>query len=358
MKSNLAEDQTPETDNVEDIRDPAAYRLAGAAFDLIEKHKTPPVPTAYSLWYAYASNTPEAVTKEVDAILETSGKIGREQIDDIYDAHLSRSKFEDVGERVSKAIEDSLSDVSGLISKTNSETEVFQQQLDGVGAKISQRPKRRDVIALFEQLMSTNAQMSDMAASLSEELQKSQEQVRQLNEEFQVIKKQSRTDALTDVANRRAFNERLSYIYANAQDTGEPFTLALLDLDKFKQINDLFGHPMGDEVLSHMARLMVKNIEDRDFVARIGGDEFAIIFPGQSVETAYTSMVAIKHQLENLKISEQLSRDSEHSVTFSCGMSEFKKSRTIEEIVDAADRELLNAKRVSRNHISIDRRRD
>lgn len=353
---DAAKKPNAETSPADTLEDAAIYRLAGAAFDLIEKHRTPPAPMTYSMWYAYAANAPQAVTTEVDEILAAHGAINPAQIEDIFEAHLSHSAFEAGGERVSQAIESSLSEVSALISKTNSETELVRGRLNGVSANITKRPKRRDVVALFEQLMDTNTQMSSITETLASELAKSQEQVRQLNEEFQVIKKQSRTDALTDVANRRAFNERLSFVHARAEQSGEVYALALLDLDKFKQINDTFGHPMGDEVLAHLARLMVESIEPTDFAARIGGDEFAIIFPGQTADAAYHSLVALKRQMENLSLSEELSRDSRHQVTFSCGMAAFTRSRSIADVTDAADQELLKAKRKSRNYISVEGR--
>ena len=354
MASNLAESPVVETVDFEGRSETAVYRLAGAAFDLIEQYGTPPAPRTYSIWYAYAANAPEAVVAEVDALLAEQGDLNADQINDIYEAHLSRSPQQENNERVSQAIEASLNEVSEMISKTNTETDAVREKLSGVGAKIGTRPKRRDVELIFEQLMETNSQMSSMTESLATELAKSQEQVRQLNEEFQVIKKQSRTDALTDVANRRAFNERLARVHAHAQKSGEPYALALIDLDKFKQINDTYGHPIGDEVLAQLARLMVKNIEESDFAARIGGDEFAVIFPGQPAHDAYHSLVAMKLQLENLHFSEELNRDSRHKVTFSCGISEFKKSRSIEEMMEAADKQLLKAKGISRNHISVE----
>ncbi|MEO0450731.1 MAG: diguanylate cyclase [Pseudomonadota bacterium] len=357
MSSNLAE-KPIDLDEERDAAEAASiYKTAGAAFDLIEQHNTPPAPMTYSLWYAYAANSPEAVSVEVDEILAAHGTISSDHIEDIYQAHLSQSEFEQTGERVSQAIETSLDTVSQMISDTSTETEAVRATLDGVGASISKRPKRRDVVALFDKLMETNSTMSNMTERLTSELKKSKEQVRQLNEEFQVIKKQSRTDALTDVANRRAFNERLMHVHNRAIETGEVYALALIDLDRFKTINDTYGHPIGDEVLSHLARLMVKNIEATDFAARVGGDEFAIIFPGQTLETAYHSIVAMKHQLENLKVSDAISRDAKHKVTFSCGMSTFKKDRSLEDVMETADQELLKAKRVSRNHISVEGRR-
>ncbi|NQY14270.1 MAG: GGDEF domain-containing protein [Henriciella sp.] len=355
MTAPLAEQQDTDVDYTP--RNNAIYQLAGTAFDLIEKHGTPPAPMTYTMWYAYASNSPEAVVQEVDEILDTHGKISGEQIEDIFEAHLSNSKFQDESERVSQAIESSLSEVSDLISKTSSENEAMRGQLEEVGSDLSKRPKRRDISAIFEQLVATNTQMSSMTETLASDLAKSREQVRQLTEEFEVIKKQSRTDALTDVANRRAFNERLAYVHDSAAKNSEDFALALLDLDKFKVINDTFGHPMGDEVLAHLARLIVENMEKNDFAARIGGDEFAIIFPNQSSEQAYHSMMAMKRQLERATIHPDLSRDSRHQVTFSCGITQYGKGQSIEDVIAAADNELMRAKRKSRNFIAVQGRR-
>ncbi|MEM9571784.1 MAG: GGDEF domain-containing protein [Pseudomonadota bacterium] len=357
MTSPLAAQQDPDTDVDYTPRDKAIYRLAGTAFDLIEQHGTPPAPMTYTMWYAYAANNPEAVSREVNDILDSCGEISKEQIEDIFEAHLSSSYFQESSERVSQAIESSLSDVTDLISKTCSENEAMRGQLEAVGSNIPKRPNRRDMVAIFEQLMSTNSQMSTMTETLAADLAKSREQVRQLNEEFQVIKKQSRTDALTDVANRRAFNERLSFVHSNAEKTGETFALALLDLDKFKLINDTFGHPMGDEVLAHLARLIVEHTEQFDFAARIGGDEFAIIFPNQNSEQAYHSLVGVKRQLERASIHPELSRDSRHQVTFSCGITQHGKGQSIDDMIAAADHELMRAKRKSRNCIAVQGRR-
>lgn len=343
----------PEPDR--DERD--VYRVAGTAFDLIEKYGTPPAPMTYSMWYAYASNKPEIVTREVDEILGKNGEISREQIEDIFEAHLSQSSFQESSERVSQAIETSLTDVSDLIAKTSSENDTVRGKLEAVGSTISKRPKRRDMTAIFEQLTDTNTRMSTMTETLASELAKSKEQVRQLNEEFQVIKKQSRTDALTDVANRRGFDERLSIVHDQAVKTGSPYALALIDLDKFKAINDNLGHPVGDDVLAFVAKLIIENIEKTDFAARIGGDEFAIIFQNQSADTAYNALVGTKLRLERAKIHKDLSRDSRHQVTFSCGISEFEKEFSVEDVIAAADSELLRAKRKSRNFISVRGRR-
>ena len=357
MTASLADGRMSEDKVDYTPRDRAIYKLAGTAFDLIEKHGTPPAPMTYTMWYAYAANSPEAVAQEVDEILEANGAISGDQIEDIFEAHLSTSYFQDSSERVSHAIETSLNDVTNLISKTSAETDTMRGQLESVGSNIPKRPKRRDVMALFEQLMTTNNQMSNMTESLAAELEKSREQVRQLNEEFQTIKKQSRTDALTDVANRRAFNERLSFVHQKFAQTGEPFALALIDLDKFKVINDTFGHPMGDEVLGHFANLIIENIEKNDFAARIGGDEFAVIFPDQSAQDAYNSLVSIKLRLERANIHEDLSRDSQHQVTFSCGVAQYAEGQSTEDLIAAADAELLRAKRKSRNYIAVQGRR-
>lgn len=359
MKSNLAEQQTPPHQDAPRPDERACdqvfvYKMAGAAFDLIEKHKTPPEPITYSLWYSYASKSPVAVSEEVDALLQDSGEITALDIESIYNAHLSNPHLSDASEKMGQQIETSLSDFTSIISKTNSQNEAFKVQLDDVGTQITDNPTPEDVSSIFERLVDTNSQMTKMTETLSAEIEKSQEQVRKLNAEFESLKKQTLSDALTGVSNRRAYDDKLASAFEDAEQNDTTFSLALFDVDKFKSINDTYGHPVGDKVLKALAELIQKNVDDTDFVARIGGDEFAVIFPGKTAQDAYYSLVAVKHQLDRMDVSEELSRESRHPVSFSCGMSEFKPERTLEKIVEVADSALYKAKGKKRSHISIE----
>ena len=100
MTAPLASSQATEMEFDDARRDRAIYRLAGTAFDLIEKHGTPPSPMTYTMWYAYAAQSPDVVSREVDEILATHGKITGEQIEDVFEAHLSGSYFQDSSERI------------------------------------------------------------------------------------------------------------------------------------------------------------------------------------------------------------------------------------------------------------------
>jgi GGDEF domain-containing protein len=94
------------------------------------------------------------------------------------------------------------------------------------------------------------------------------------------IEELSRTDALTGIANRRAFVERLDQELARFQRTGAPFALLLLDLDRFKEVNDRYGHTAGDETLVALSNTLLRRLRETDLLARIGGDEFAVVASG------------------------------------------------------------------------------
>ena len=89
----------------------------------------------------------------------------------------------------------------------------------------------------------------------------------------------ARTDSLTGVANGRAFQERASLALAQMHRSGRPLTLAYVDLDRFKEVNDSYGHSAGDEVLVAVAGAMGSRLRQTDLVARLGGDEFALLLP-------------------------------------------------------------------------------
>lgn len=110
-------------------------------------------------------------------------------------------------------------------------------------------------------------------------------------------------DELTGILNRRGFLRELSRAASYVQRYSIPVTLVLLDLDGFKEINDRHGHPVGDAVLVQVARVMVSSVRGSDVVARIGGDEFALIFFHADTATAAQSMIGLQQRLGKARVA-------------------------------------------------------
>ncbi len=115
---------------------------------------------------------------------------------------------------------------------------------------------------------------------------------------FEMVSRQAFTDALTGLPNRRAFDDRLESETRRSSRYQHPFTLMMLDLDGFKGVNDVHGHPAGDEVLQQVAARLRQSLRDTDFFARYGGDEFAVILPETDRETATNMAGRLKEVLE------------------------------------------------------------
>jgi diguanylate cyclase (GGDEF)-like protein len=97
----------------------------------------------------------------------------------------------------------------------------------------------------------------------------------------------ARTDALTEAANRRAFEDALAQCHADLNEAGRPFVLAMVDVDRFKRLNDTRGHAIGDRALQRTARTLMGSVRSSDLVARLGGDEFAVLMPGANAQTMH-----------------------------------------------------------------------
>jgi diguanylate cyclase (GGDEF)-like protein len=167
----------------------------------------------------------------------------------------------------------------------------------------------------------------------------------------------SLVDPLTGLANRRAFDRRLTELLVHYRATGEPFALLMADVDHFKRFNDHYGHPAGDACLARIGAVLKSIGRDQDMVARYGGEEFAILLPdctaadamriGQNVCTAVAS-AGIPHANRG---------DGETMVTMSIGSTacdRFGRLATAEIVITAADRNLYAAKRAGRNRIHGD----
>jgi diguanylate cyclase (GGDEF)-like protein len=156
-------------------------------------------------------------------------------------------------------------------------------------------------------------------------------------------------DGLTQIHTRRYFEEALLREIARAQRYGHPFALVMFDVDHFKRVNDSYGHLAGDTVLKHVARRVQEKVRANDVVARLGGEEFAVLLPETELAGARTFAEKLRHLIASDTIDACGTR---LGVTVSLGVAQYLPSMTSPEaFIQAADERLYDAKRAGRNRV-------
>ncbi|PUD98635.1 MAG: GGDEF domain-containing protein [Candidatus Sedimenticola endophacoides] len=196
-------------------------------------------------------------------------------------------------------------------------------------------------IAEYEALAARTLQLNTEMARREREVKRLNRRLRQSE---QALLEASLTDHLTQLKNRRFFLQRAEQELAHCERTGQPLALALCDLDHFKQVNDTFGHEMGDRVLVGFAELAQGMIRKDDLLARYGGEEFVLMLPGVSVGQA-------RHQLERIRARLDVTpvEGMGRAVTASFGVVGWVAGCAIDQLLRSADQGLYLAKERGRN---------
>lgn len=212
---------------------------------------------------------------------------------------------------------------------------------DGTGASDDAR-QAADVrmVTMINQIMSTNEE-------LQTRLDAAERQLDEQTEQIQSYLTEARTDGLTGLFNRRAFDKKLDELFALFRGGGKPFTLILIDIDHFKVINDTHGHPIGDVVLQQIAKRLGSGFGEAEIVARFGGEEFAILTT-LPIRTAAEKMNTVRNRIASDPI---MAGTTKLTVTMSIGLSQPGDDLVIGPIVRRADQALYSAKNMGRNRV-------
>ncbi len=167
-----------------------------------------------------------------------------------------------------------------------------------------------------------------------------------------IVEQQALLDGLTGLANRRRSDEMLHLELSRAARLRAPLAFVLLDLDRFKSINDQFGHPAGDAVLSEVAALLAETVREIDVASRWGGEEFALILPGTDLEGGLQLAERLRAALGARPV--RVAAETEILVTASFGVAAFPDHETEQGLFAAADAALFEAKRSGRNRVVSD----
>ena len=157
-------------------------------------------------------------------------------------------------------------------------------------------------------------------------------------------------DALTGLYNFRHFKTMLQNEMDRSKRSGIPTSMAMVDLDHFKRVNDTYGHEVGNQALQHLADILMSEVRTTDIVCRYGGEEFAMIFPETHLNLAIKVADRIRNEIANRPLETE---DGEIPITASMGISVYMKSSIldIDEFIESVDRYLYEAKQSGRNCI-------
>jgi diguanylate cyclase len=334
------------------LRGPGAYALARQAVDQMEKHGVWPTALNFEIWMHYVAAPDSALGREVARLL-TSGEAFTDKVsDELAALYLPKirlnEQIRDAGDQLSKE----LASVSQAIQSAQKSSEAYGQTLASASESLG---SQNDVAALrqtVDTLATATKRVQRENKSLEKRLADSSAEVTKLREHLEQVRRDATTDGLTNLANRKAFDDELSRACAEADANGETLTLAVIDIDHFKSFNDTWGHQTGDQVIRYVASVIGRVGAPPRFAARYGGEEFALIFPGESAELATSTLEEIREEVSSRMLKRRSTNEDLGAITVSAGLAERRPGESGHGVMERADAALYASKRGGRNRVT------
>lgn len=244
--------------------------------------------------------------------------------------------------------------VSGLVEITES-TGTYQTKIGEYQKQITASSDLAQLNTILQNLvgdisnMNANAQKSHTAfQDTQKKIEDAEQHINELTVKLEYISQVAQQDFLTGALNRRGMDEAVEREFKRADRHNTPLSLAIIDIDHFKKINDTMGHSTGDEALAHLAKVVKSIIRSTDVLARYGGEEFVILLPGSKQDDAVNVITNVQRNLtKNFFMHDSRSV----LITFSAGVAERKSGEHIDEVFPRADAALYIAKQTGRNRV-------
>jgi diguanylate cyclase len=200
------------------------------------------------------------------------------------------------------------------------------------------------------------ARAAARASRLEIDLSESLRELDVIRESLNRAEQRANTDTLTGLPNRRALDEFLRSSQTAAMETGEPLSVLLIDIDRFKKFNDNFGHGVGDQVLRLMAKALRDGLRENDLPARYGGEELIAVLPGAELAVCEAIAERIRRAVAECEITRRSTGEILPGLTVSIGVAQFRPGESMTQFLERCDGALYLAKRTGRNRVVTETR--
>lgn len=309
-----------------------------------------PFPTNYAVVYEALSGTNPAL---VEAMAALDPMPGQEAFDRMAERCLGRDRGHAIVESAHASIAHKLDEILDLLRAERNALEKYGHLLSST----SQGLRIRDTVSqdFLKRVVTVMSSATDSARDngrrIAARMEDKSAELATVKAELEQYKKLSETDALTDLKNRRAFDTAIAELYRSPTRTMFG-ALILADIDRFKPVNDRYGHPIGDRILQIVASIFKAGVSDNVLVARTGGEEFGVIVEGMSEAAVVDFANEIRLTIEQTPFVNARTGTDYGPITLSFGVCMAAEAKTADELYRKCDRALYASKSSGRNRVT------
>ncbi|MFZ5484040.1 MAG: diguanylate cyclase [Pseudomonadota bacterium] len=241
------------------------------------------------------------------------------------------------------------------LNEMNDSSTAFQDKIEASSRRVSEAQSLEELAPILKEVIDASTTMVQITAHSRDQLQSMQDKVlateaeiAKLHLELDTVSAMARHDPLTNILNRKGLDEALAREIASMRRKGSDLSLALLDIDNFKKINDQHGHDTGDQALVHLANVVRESLRPDDSLARYGGEEFVILMPDTRLDEALVAMARLQRTLTKRFF---LAGGEKILITFSAGVAQLALDEAGGEAIRRADAAMYLAKRAGKNRV-------
>lgn len=321
------------------------------ALPLMTRYKVPTTPENYSIWFHYVIGDRPGLNDFIDNLLEQKTPFTQDVNEHIYQQFLSDQHLQQA-EQVSKTLVSALAETTAALRHTGSEADHYHSVLSSFDKSCGSAQSLTDVFDLLNTVLKETQSMQQSMKRLQQDFLVKSDDMDKLRKELDQVRKQASTDALTGLYNRTTFFDSLEAVDAESNPLSNPYSVAMIDIDHFKRVNDTFGHLVGDKVIRFVADSLRQSIKGRDCAARYGGEEYALLLPETSLENAVILCNKIREHIAKTNLVRSGTKESLGQITISVGIAQKRSGEGRMDLLARADKALYLSKERGRNKVT------
>ena len=320
------------------------------------QHDAPFSPITFAVWYEHFAGINPGLSQAMKVCLTRSGRVNAGDIERLYQDHLADPSAE-AAHAAAAQVTRVMSNMASKAEATGRDAEVYGQQLQGLSQALQNDDpigRKANLAPHLDQVASGTHRMQVAATALAQAVADGQAEIERLREALERSRTEAITDPLTQLLNRKGFEEAMRSMLATPAPAGRANCLVMLDIDHFKRDNDTYGHPVGDTVIQTMGVLLSRVAKEPGMsAARVGGEEFALLLPQGTVGQASQLAETVRSLVSATKIRKRGAQEVVVSVTISAGVAACGPDDDAASLMATADAALYRSKAGGRDRVTV-----